>query len=43
MIKKLNNPKTDNYFRFKSVVLGNDMPWYYEDNTLSYKTNENTK
>ena len=41
MIEKLTNPKTDNYFRFKSIVLGNEMPWYYEENTLSYKTDEN--
>ena len=40
-ITKLKNPKTDTYKNFKSLVLGDNFPWFYNGNFV-HKGNERT-
>jgi hypothetical protein len=37
-VKILKNPKTDNYYQLKNLVLSNEFPWFY--NEYMYPTNK---
>jgi hypothetical protein len=36
MIKKLENPKTENYLEIKELVLSSFFPWFYQTHTVDY-------